>query len=223
MIATGYIRRSAECDDKTVSLYDQSEQIERYCQQKGFALVATVYHDGVSGGDRDRWEHIHHVLKLTESTVLVFPYLDRLARDSMGLLVNAEELTARGIQIHETMQGWINPSDPTQKLMLTVRSAMDENYRNVISYKTKSSLKYKREKGEQYTNIPPLGYTHCEGRLVKDPLEQVALQIIERCRLHGFGARRTKKALLNAGYHGRMGLATIHRLLHSLPSSPALP
>lgn len=213
MIATGYVRRSTKSEETTVSLPDQARHIERYCTDKGLALSAIVFHDGVSGGERYRWDDIHSVLTATGSEVLVFGYLDRLSRDSAGLLQNAEELTKRGIEIHEATQGRIDTSDPTQKLMLAVRSAMDENYKNVIQYKTRRALQYKKENGQRYTNLPPLGYSYQNGKMIEDAEEQRALSIIAACQQRGFGARRTRAALVKAGYIGRMGLATIHRTL----------
>jgi DNA invertase Pin-like site-specific DNA recombinase len=213
MIATGYVRRSTKSEETTVSLPDQALAIERYCTSKGLTLSAIVAHDGVSGGERYRFDDINSVLTATGSEALVFGYLDRLARDSAGLLQNAEELTKRGIEIHETTQGRIDTKDPTQKLMLAVRSAMDENYKNVIQFKTRRALQYKKENGQRYTNLPPLGYSYQNGKLIEDAEEQRALSIIAACHQRGLGARKTRTVLVQAGYKGRMGLTTIHRTL----------
>ena len=129
-ICTGYVRRSEESTENTVSLPDQSRHIEDYCARKGLALAAVVFHDGVSGGERSRWEDLSSVLKATGSEAVVFAYQDRMARDTQSLLNNFEQYAHLGIEIHEATQGLIDPKDPTQKLMLTVRAAMDENYKN---------------------------------------------------------------------------------------------
>lgn len=217
MKAVGYVRRSAKSEETTVSLPEQAEQIERYCERKGITLVAFVCHDGVSGGERSRFEDIHQVLTDSDSRCVVFCYLDRFGRDAAAVLNTVEILTTNSVEVHEATQGRIDPNDPTQKLMLSVRAAMDENYRNVIKAKTRSALRFKRDKGQRYSNIAPFGYAYQAGRMVPEPEEQRALRIIADCQSRGLGARRTQRALYDARYRGRMGVTTIHRLLQ-LPS-----
>jgi hypothetical protein len=74
-------------------------------------------------------------------------------------------------------------------------------------------LRYKKENGHRYTNLPPLGYSYQNGKMIENEEEQRALCIIAACHRRGFGARRTRHALIQAGYKGRMGLTTIHRTL----------
>lgn len=214
MIATGYVRRSKKAEDNTVSLQEQEKQINDYCAAKGFTLAGIVAHNGISGAKRSRWIDINKAIVDSQSRALVIYNLDRLSRDAVGLLDNLRLLAASGVSVHEVGTGKIDLSKSTSKLTTGVRGLMDEFYRDVISEKTSDALRYKRENGKRYTNIPPLGFSYHAGLLVEDPLEQVALSVIERCKAQGLGARRTQKALLKTGYHGRMGLATIHRLLH---------
>ena len=171
----------------------------------------------MSGGERSRFDDLSQVISDTGANCVVFAYLDRFGRDAAAVLNTVEVFSRSGIELHEATQGRIDPADPMQKLMLTMRSGFDENYRNVIGHKTRSSLKFKRDNGQRYTHIAPFGYVYQEGRMVPEPEEQRALGIIADCQSRGLGARRTQAALYDAHYRGRMGLATIHKLLQ-LPS-----
>lgn len=215
MIATGYVRRSAKSEDNTVSLQEQRRQIEHYCASKGFALAAVVTHDGVSGAKRSRWDEIRRTVKETGSGVLIIYNLDRLSRDAAGLLDNLRYLAATGVEVHEVSSGALDLKRATSKFTVGLRGLADEFFRDVVSEKTRDALRYKRENGQQYTHLPPLGFAYAEGRIVENPHEQAALVIVDSCRAQGLGARLTIKKLVAAGYRGRMGISTIHRLLHA--------
>lgn len=221
MNAIGYVRRSAKSEDNTVSLQDQEQQIRDYCSKKNFTVAGIVSHDGISGAKRSRWEEINKSILETGSKVLVIYNLDRLSRDAAGLLDNLRRLSLCGVRVHEVGSGVLDLSKSTSKLTISVRGVMDEFFRDVVSEKTSDALRYKRQQGQRYTNLPPLGYEYVDGKIVAHPQEQTALGIIAHCRLKGLGARRTQKALKNAGYVGRMGIATIHRLLHAAPPTDA--
>jgi site-specific DNA recombinase len=215
MIAIGYVRRSAKSEENTVSLQEQERQIRDYCERKGFTVAAVVSHDGISGAKRSRWDEIHQAVRGNDAGVVVIYNLDRLSRDAAGLLDNLRRLASLGVAVHEVSSGVLDLKKSTSKLTISVRGVMDEFYRDVVSEKTADALRYKRQNGLQYTHVPPFGFSYLHGKLVKHTEEQRALDIISSCRQNGFGARRTKKALLDAGYSGRMGVATIHRLLHA--------
>ncbi len=216
--AIGYVRRSAKAEDNTVSLQEQQRQIEDYCAKHGFTLEAVVEHNGVSGAKRSRWSDIGLAMHKSNAKALVIYNLDRLSRDVAGLLDNLRRLASSGIAVHEVSSGVIDLTKSTNKLTVSVRGVMDEFYRDVVSEKTADALRYKRQHGQRYTNVPPLGFTYADGKMVEHPQEQTALTMIAQCRDEGLGARRTRRKLLEAGYTGRMGIATIHRLLRAAPA-----
>jgi len=217
MIATGYLRRSKKSDDNTVSLYEQERQIQAYCADKGFSLASIVTHNGISGGKRSRFEDIHKAIALSNSKALVIYNQDRLARDAAGLLDNLRLLAAAGVAVHDISSGIIDLKKSSAKLSVAVRASVDEFFKDVISEKTADALRYLRQKGQRYSNHAPFGFSYVQGVIVPDIEEQKALSIIAECRINGLGARRTRKALLRSGYKGRIGVATLHRLLHSPP------
>ena len=52
--AIGYVRRSKESGERTVSLEDQRARIAAYCAERGWLLAEILADDGVSGGNRER-------------------------------------------------------------------------------------------------------------------------------------------------------------------------
>jgi len=221
--AIGYIRRSKKSEAATVSLQEQSQQISRYCFAHEFELVQVISHDGVSGTKRERFKDIEVALALSQAKVLVIYNLDRLARDGDGLMGYLKLLHKRGTDVHETSSGRINLDKALERFTVSVRGAVDEMYAGIISEKTKDALRYKREQGQRYTNLPPFGSAYRDGLLIVHPEEQRALELIQSYRALGLGARRAQKALQKTGYQGRMGVSTLHRLLRSLQITSDLP
>jgi len=221
--AVGYIRRSKKSEAATVSLQEQRQQIEHYCATHDFELVSVVSHDGVSGTKRERFKDIEVALALSHATVLVIYNLDRLARDGDGLMGYLKLLHRRGTNVHETSSGRINLDKALERFTVSVRGAVDEMYAGIISEKTKDALRYKREHKQRYTNLPPFGSAYRDGLLVAHPEEQRALSLLSHYQALGLGARRAQKALQKTGYQGRMGISTLHRLLHTLQNSPPYP
>ena len=86
MITVGYVRRSKESGERTVSLEDQRERVAAYCTEHGWELVEVLVDDGVSGGRRQRLERLAERVRATGARVIVVYHLDRLARDLAGTL-----------------------------------------------------------------------------------------------------------------------------------------
>lgn len=213
MIAVGYIRRSKKSDSKVVSLDAQRDAIVQYCERKGFELRAVLSHDGVSGTKTIRFAEIEKNIVESGAEVMVIYNLDRLARDSRGLQGHFEKIYKRGIRVHETTSGEIPYRKAMDRFIVTVRAAMDQLYAEHIGEKTADALQYKKQERQQYTRVPPLGYVYLAGNMVPEPEEQRALRILAECRASGLGARKAQRALIAAGYQGRMSLGALHRAL----------
>lgn len=214
MIVLGYTRISKKGDEKTVSLDMQREQIGQYCDRLGFDLAHVVTDDGVSGTKRKRFASLDKAVKEFGACCVVVYHLDRLARDSAGLGDYLRSLTKRGIELHEVAGlGKVNTSDATGRLVTGIRGVTDQYFAELTGEKTSAALKHKREKGEQYTHIPPLGWRYVDARLVEVAEEQQALETLRRCHGAGLGARRALRVLLAGGYCGRQSLKCVHNAL----------
>ena len=216
MKAIGYVRRSKVSEDKTVSLQEQSRQIEQYCSGLGLNLCEIVSHDGVSGAKRERWYDIKAAVRRHGAQAVVIYNLDRLSRDAVGLLDNLAELARSGTQVHEVGQGAIDMADPTKKLATGMRGMFDEFFRDTVKKKTKDALAYKKSKGSKYCRNAPYGFRFVEAKFEPCPEEQWGVTFIKTCIARGFGVDRTRAALLGVGYEGRMGRMTIYRVMKKL-------
>lgn len=215
MNAIGYIRRSKKSDASVVSLDAQRDAIIRYCALQNFTLCAVLSHDGISGTKRIRFTEIEKSIVESGAGVLVIYNLDRLARDNKGLQEHFEKIYKQGIKVHETTSGELPYKKAMDRFMVQIRGAMDQLYAEVVGEKTTDALQYKKQNGQRYTNIPPFGYRYVDGRMVPEPEEQRALQIIKACHDKALGAKRTRRVLREAGYAGRMSVSVVHRALHT--------
>jgi len=212
-IAVAYVRRSKKSEAGVVSLDAQCDAIYAYIMRNGWKVGGIIRHDGISGTKRGRFDEIRKMVEDTGASVLVVYNLDRLARDSAGLVDYLRDCARGGIEVHESTSGRLDFKRSLGKLVVSVRGAMDQFYAEVIGEKTTDALKFLKDAGQQYTGIPPLGYQYVDGKMVAEPEEQRALQLIVHAKSHGFGRHRTLRLLRTHGYTGRGGLSTIDRLL----------
>ena len=93
MTAVGYVRRSKESGERTVSLEDQRERVAAYCTERGWQLVEVLVDDGVSGGRRERLDRLAERVR-----AIVVYHLDRFARDLAGTLDYLRHFSRRGVE-----------------------------------------------------------------------------------------------------------------------------
>lgn len=213
MIALGYIRRSKKSDDKTVSLPVQRAHVSDYCKRVGFALVDFISDDGVSGGKRSRFDRLDEAVKQFSPGALVYYNQDRIARD-VGLGEWLATLRKRGIEVHESAGGGkVDLDHAIGRMIINLRSSVDQGFREVIGEKTAEALALLRDNGRRYTNVPPLGWRYVDGAMVPDPEEQHGLDVLKRCAAAGLGSSRAIKVLDAGGYRGRRSRCAIERAL----------
>lgn len=210
-IALGYLRRSKKSDAKTVSLLEQQRQVERYCKEHSFDLVGVIEDDGVSGAKRSRWPRILSAIIEKRARVLVVYNQDRLARDNAGLMDNLRQLTDSGIEVHDVSAGLMDIGKSVPKLMVQMRGAFDEFYRDVIREKTTDALRYRKDNHQRWNCNAPFGWQWSEGKLATCPAEQRALRMIQE-NAH-LGARKLVRLIATPGYEGRISVSTVHRIL----------
>lgn|SRR5574341_92020 len=217
MIAIGYARISKKGDEKSVSIEVQKAQIGQYCDRQGFDLAHFVVHDGISGTKRARFACLDEAVKEFRPSCVVVYHLDRLARDAAGLADYLRALTKRGIQVHEVAGlGKINTSDATGRLVTGIRGVTDQYFAELTGEKTRTALRHKKDKGEQYTAIPPLGWRYVDGLMIEDPEEQRGLLILRECFKVGLGARRAMAVLHARRYQGRQSLKCVWSALERM-------
>jgi site-specific DNA recombinase len=206
MIALGYVRRSKESSDRTISLEDQRARIETYCQEHGWSLAEVLADDGVSGGRRERLERLAERVKATGARAIVVYHLDRFARNLAATLDYLRRFARRGVELHVVGRGRVEADTATGFIVTAVEGLAAEHYRRVISEKTRDALARLRAKGRRVSRFAPYGYRLAPGgRLVVSSKEQALLGNIGVLRGQGLSLRAISRDLAGRGTLARSG------------------
>lgn len=196
MIALGYVRRSKESGERTISLEDQQARIADYCQAQGWQIAEVVTDDGVSGGRRERLERLAERVKATGARVIVVYHLDRFARDLAATLDYLRQFSRRGVELHVVGRGRVEADTATGFIVTAVEGLAAEHYRRVIAEKTRDALARLRLQGRRVSRFPPYGFRLAPGgRLKPEPKEHVTLTRILALRASGLSLRAISQAL----------------------------
>ena len=217
MIALGYVRRSKESGERTVSLEDQRVRIADYCRAQGWRVAEVVADDGVSGGRRERLERLAERVRATGARAIVVYHLDRFARDLAGTLDYLRRFSRRGVELHVVGRGRVEADTASGFIVTAVEGLAAEHYRRVISEKTRDALARLRAKGRRFSRWAPYGHRFGPGgRLLAVPREQAALREIVRLRATGLSLRAISRALAARGTRARNGRPFAARTLSRL-------
>ena len=207
MKAIGYIRVSTEEQAKEgVSLDNQVERIQGYCQYRELELTDILRDEGVSGGknrNRDGFEKILERVRHDGLGAIVVYSLDRLSRDMLTLLAFERLLSEYDIELH-TIEGQIDTSTPTGFMNYAMRAFVGEMERRQIKYRTKQALQHKKQKDEVVGKIP-YGHRRDGDMLVEAPAEQQIRKMANRLYNRGKSVAEVVAALNKKDLKTRMG------------------
>jgi DNA invertase Pin-like site-specific DNA recombinase len=204
MIAIGYVRRSKESGERTVSLQDQRARIAAYCAERGWSLAEIVCDDGVSGGRRERLERLAERVRVTGTRAVVVYHLDRFARDLAGTLDYLRRFSRRGVELHVVGRGMVEADTASGFIVTAVEGLAAEHYRRVIAEKTRDALARLRANGRRVSRWAPYGFRLAAGgRLVPHSRERAALAKITTLQASGLSLRRLSSALAGKGILAR--------------------
>ena len=180
--AIGYVRRSKESNQRTISIEEQRAQVAAYCASRGWALVETLEDDGISGGRRQRLVRLAERVRALRVQRVVIGHIDRLARDTGGLLDSIRALAKRGVEVHDVTQGRLEVQTSNGLLTTGVHALLAEHYRVLVSEKTRAALGRMRATGRRYSNVTPYGWQASgDGlHLEHEPIEQAGLALIRQ-------------------------------------------
>lgn len=211
MKAIGYIRVStAQQSEQGVSLQDQAEKIEEYCNFKDLNLVEIIADKGVSGGvplaSREGGQDLFHSIAENEIDVVVSVKLDRLFRDAADCLNTSKEWDNKGIALHLLDLGGstLDTSTAMGRMFLTISASFAEMEKNLIQERTKNALQYKKTNKEVYGQTPT-GYDRKGDKLVKNDKELELVKYIKKLRNAGNSLRKIADKLNDAGYKTKQG------------------
>lgn len=207
--AIGYVRVSTEDQAREgLSLEAQRARILAACAVHGLALAEVLVEAGESGKtlDRPQLQQLLDRVRAGQVGAVVITKLDRLTRRTRDLLELVEDVfKPHGVEL-VSLSEQLDTRTPAGVLMLTVLGAIAQLEREMIADRTRSALRYKRNKGERL-GPTPLGYrTPSAGApMVPDPVELAAVRQILRRRRSGLSFRRIAQDLAAAGHQTKHG------------------
>ena len=203
--AIGYIRVSTvKQSDNGVSLSDQRQKIEDYCNFKGYELSEIIEDKGVSAGipltDRPGGQQLQDKLDSNNIEIVISVKLDRLFRDAVDCLNTSKRWDDDGIALHllDLGGGTLDTSTAMGRMFLTMSAGFAEMEKNLIQERTKNALRYKRDKREVYGHAP-LGFKRVGDKLVEVEEELGILDMIFTLREKGLSLRKIAGKLNNEG------------------------
>ena len=212
-----YVRVSTEQQaQEGVSLAAQTTRINAWAEGQGYAVERVFQDAGISGKRTDtRPGLLAAMAVLKKGDILVVYSLSRLSRstrDTLDLTASLEKVGANLVSLTERL----DTTTASGKLIFTFFSMLSQHERDLISERTTTALRHKRETGQVYGHTP-FGFKRVGDTLVVDAEEQAALMRIQE--LHGQGYTYNGLArLLNAQavptkQGGRWHAATVRGIL----------
>jgi site-specific DNA recombinase len=188
MNAVLYARTSGEDRGKaTSSLAGQLDMCREYAEQNGWAVVAELADDAVSGSRLDA-PQLNVALDMAHAgrfKILVVREIDRLARSLAKQLVIEEELKQLGVRVEYVLGDY--PDTPEGNFMKNVRATVAEYEREVIRIRLERGRHRKIKAGSTMLGGPaPYGYRSvvaedgCERLEVVEEQAAVVREIFER-------------------------------------------
>lgn len=203
--AIGYVRRSHESTERTVSLAAQRAAIERYAREQGWHLAAVVQHDGISGARRSRYVDLDAAVTAHHARFVIAYHLDRVGRDVAGLMDWVASAAKRGVELHIVGRGKMETASSSGYLGVGVEALVAAHFRLVVGEKTRGSLAHLRSAGRRWTRVAPFGFGWKGGQCVPDLAEQAVVARARSLRAAGLSLRKVSAALAAEGMLGRAG------------------
>lgn len=202
-----YLRRSKENKDgRSVSIDQQRAAAERYAAELGFEVVATLTHDGVSGGKRGRFVELDSAVKTSGASKVICANLDRTARDCAGLLDWLDAAARRGVELWEVGRGLRETRSAAGYLGVGVEGLVAAHYRRVIGEKTAGALAHLRATGRKDTRIARYGEIYTDdGRVERHEGEAAVIVQAQELRAAGLSLRKVSAELVARGIFARSG------------------
>jgi DNA invertase Pin-like site-specific DNA recombinase len=143
----GYLRVSTARQREGFSLEAQREAIERYCQARGYELVAIEEESESAIKTRPVFQRAKAQVLDGKADGLIVAKLDRLGRSVRDLANIAEELSRNGKQLISVGDS-IDTSSSNGKLLFHILSAIAEYERELLIERTKAGRALAERQGK---------------------------------------------------------------------------
>jgi len=187
------------------SIDASTTQIQKYCEYRELTLDKSFIDFGVSGGrfDREQFVEMIELVKQGQIKCIVIQELARWGRSMLESLEHIEILKKHNcnlIVLKENIE--LNNSSGT--LFFNILLALGQWEKEQVSYRVKTILQDKKEKGLQYTRTT-YGYDMIEGKMVENPTELRMLKKVEKLKEAGKSYNEIKEFLNRNDYIRKNG------------------
>jgi len=134
----------------------QEKQCRDYCERLGYEVIRVYTDNGVSGikASRPAFNELLADMRLMRFGCVVVTRLDRMGRSLQHLLSLIDEFTGKGVHFIAVTQN-IDTTSASGKLQLQILGSFAEYERNIISERTRESLKYCKNVGKRGADKKP--------------------------------------------------------------------
>lgn len=208
--AIGYVRVSTEDQAREgVSLDAQEAKVKAWADLNEYELTGLYTDAGISGKRADNRPGLQEALQsVSKGDALVIYSLSRLARSTRDTLDIADLLAKKGADLVSISEK-IDTTTAAGKMVFRMLAVLNEFERDQISERTRTALQYKKAKGEKTGGDVPYGFDlGTDGHLVKNKMEQRAIDLIGELKAKGYSLRAIARELKAKGYRTKRGKAT---------------
>ena len=160
-----YLRVSTDEQAKGFSLDYQEESLKRFCQLRGYNIVATYREDhSAKNFKRPEWNKLQSFVKSNKRTVdkILFAKWDRFSRNVHEAFNIISQFENMGIEVNAAEQ-WLEPENPDKIILLSFYLSIGEAERRKIASRTKDGT-YEAKTQGYYASRAPYGYdSHRDG------------------------------------------------------------
>ena len=183
------LSRVSSADDRSGSVVDQREAIERECERQGFALVDAFAEPNVSGGaDLERRPGLRRAVEMVESgeaDVVMVAFFDRLFRSLPVQLEVTERVERAGGKLHALDVGAVGTETASMELDGLMFGAFAQYYRRTAGERTERAKGRAVEQGHAPFPLPLYLRKAKDGRIEHTPKAVRALREAIELRIGG--------------------------------------
>ncbi len=196
-----YCRLSKD-DDKqgeSESIKSQRDMLERFCDEKGFEVVAIYQDDGYSGLSTNRpdFKRMLKSIERGQIDIVVTKDLSRLGRNHLDTGELIEKFFPKNNVRYIALNDNVDTKEDVNDI-IPFKNILNEMYSKDVSKKVHSSYVSKARKGEFTGCLAPLGYKkdeHNKNKLVVDETTSHIVKIIFQYALEGYATGAIRRRL----------------------------
>lgn len=220
MKVAGYIRVSTEEQNNGYGPAMQLDAINEYCQKNGHELVSLYQDLGISGSTMERPGLQEMLGSLDRFDAIVVYSVCRLSRDRIDTQIIADRMLWRAGKTLLATTQHVDISTEEGRLMVALYAGINQIERVKIINRMSDGRKAKKKTGGYAGGRPAFGKRKfwtlddegnvAEKKLVEDPKEQAAIDLIRRHAQSGKSHYAIAKYLNEHGHTTKSGKAWTH-------------